>query len=210
MRGHISGSVYFTGLSQGLRKSFLHKDAPPAVAFSYMAIHIISTLGSRQFNAECTFLLPIPLPRRSISMGGTTVSRSSHAAGFTLAALFCTTLSQYLSTRQSELYSELLCWLIIPIIFKVQRQLQSSAPNDIGPQLKHVELNYPLPITMFSSHAWLKLTPIWAIALGNMINTVYRTEFLIVELYVSSHHQCSVRRKIVFICASLIFLDNSQ
>jgi hypothetical protein len=148
---------------------------------------------------SASLLSRIPLPQKSISMRDTLVPRSSHVAGVTLAALFCTTLSQYLSTRQSDLYSELLCWVAIPVLFKVQRRLQSSSPGDIRGQVKHDEPNYASAISLFSSHVWLKLNPMWSIALGVTISTVYKTDFLIVELYVSLYNQCLARGKTVCI-----------
>ena len=37
----------------------------------------------------------------------------------TIAAVLCTLLAQHLSSRRSELWSELVCWLILPALFKV-------------------------------------------------------------------------------------------
>ncbi|MBE3045457.1 hypothetical protein IMZ48_23500, partial [Candidatus Bathyarchaeota archaeon] len=36
-----------------------------------------------------------------------------------IAAVLCTLLTQHLSSRRSELWSELVCWLILPALFKV-------------------------------------------------------------------------------------------
>lgn len=76
---------------------------------------------------------------------------------------------------------------MIPILFKIQDRFKSSSPDDIRPQAKHVEPYNALSISLFPLHASLRLSPIWAIALGIIVNTIYKTEFLIVELYVSPH-----------------------
>ncbi|KAM0254559.1 hypothetical protein ACHAQJ_006665 [Trichoderma viride] len=48
-------------------------------------------------------------------------------SGYAGAALLSATLTQWLSSQELEIYSEILCWAILPILIKCQRQVQPSS-----------------------------------------------------------------------------------
>nr|UXE44008.1 glycosyltransferase family 90 protein [Trichoderma aurantioeffusum] len=48
-------------------------------------------------------------------------------AGYAGAALLCSLLTQWLSFRESEIYSEILCWATLPILIEYQKQLQQRS-----------------------------------------------------------------------------------
>lgn len=106
----------------------------------------------------------------------------SEAAVSAGAALLCTTLRQHLSTRQSELYSELLCWITLPLLFKAVQQPKSRT---------HHKAAFPIHDSggqraslFFSSYKTL-----WVVASGITVATVYKTEYPVIEFFVSDSEE---------------------
>ena len=87
------------------------------------------------------------------------------------AALFCNVLSQWLSTRQSELYAETLAWIMLPILFKIARR------PDVNTLLRPS-----------SSHAAQRAseTSLWLVALSVATFSFFHAENGMVGFFVSN------------------------
>lgn len=94
---------------------------------------------------------------------------SIEAAG---AAVLCAVLTQHLSSRRSELCSELLCWLILPALFKATGRSNSNSGKTV---------------LLSSPEAEPKTTPwsTWVFAASVAVST-YKTEGGIVNLCVGA------------------------
>jgi hypothetical protein len=86
------------------------------------------------------------------------------------ASLFCSLLVQHYSTQQSELPSEILCWAILPILFKFGE----------WSRLNVTELSYHYPDIRPT-----RFTPLWVIAANLAISCTYKAENGMIELSVS-------------------------
>ncbi|KJZ74914.1 hypothetical protein HIM_05645 [Hirsutella minnesotensis 3608] len=85
-------------------------------------------------------------------------------------AIFTTVLDHRLSSTETELYSEIVCWIILPFAHKII----SRAPS------KHQHED-PWPERQVSGHASSVYR--WIVALGVAIASLYKTEFGLVELF---------------------------
>lgn len=47
--------------------------------------------------------------------------------GYAGAALLCATLTQWLSSPGLEMYSEILCWVILPMLIRFQKKLEDGS-----------------------------------------------------------------------------------
>ncbi|KAI0162137.1 glycosyltransferase family 90 protein [Xylariaceae sp. FL1272] len=82
-------------------------------------------------------------------------------------ALVCCALTQYLSTKQDELPSELICWILLPFIFALSR---SQSPN-----VDHVSKALPQSDSAKSDpHAGAFRVSRWVVALGMTTYSVYK------------------------------------
>ncbi|KAK2855667.1 hypothetical protein FQN49_004965 [Arthroderma sp. PD_2] len=79
------------------------------------------------------------------------------------AALLCSVLTQYLSSRRVELCSEVLCWSILPVVFKVAGRPGGSKSSRAGP--------FSYPQAQSSSAASL-----WIAALGIVTFCLFKAE----------------------------------
>ncbi|KAF4978242.1 hypothetical protein FZEAL_5347 [Fusarium zealandicum] len=53
--------------------------------------------------------------------------------GLAGAAVLCTTLSQHLASRRSELCSELVCWLVLPVLFRYSKRSKPATDPAVAP-----------------------------------------------------------------------------
>lgn len=88
-------------------------------------------------------------------------------------ALLCAILTHHYSSSRSELYSETLCWMILPILFKVTSHADLNTLSK-----ENLTVNYRRRTTS-SSTLWL---------LAGCITTacIYKTENNIIVLFVSN------------------------
>ena len=122
--------------------------------------------GSRESGNTATMSIP--------QLGGATTT-----AG---AALLCTVLSQYLSARPSELYSELLCWLTLPLLFGFVQRLETRTRPKTGALVSDFAVEHNFPSSHFYSSP---SNAAWIVATGITIATFYKTEQPVIELFVS-------------------------
>ena len=87
------------------------------------------------------------------------------------AALFCSALAQYFTTRNVELTSETVCWVILPALVQLTRRRGSSGATSST-------LLGRTSSAMLSTRAWL-------FALGIAAACWYRAEEHMVVLFVS-------------------------
>jgi len=85
------------------------------------------------------------------------------------AALLCITLTQYLSSKQAEFYSEIICWSLLPALFHITQP--EDSPRTITP-----------PNSVARQPSSWKST--WVIALWITLATLYRAELGNIKLYV--------------------------
>jgi len=94
------------------------------------------------------------------------------------AALLCVTLLQYLSSRQAEVYSEIICWSLLSALLHITQSKDSlrtiTPPNTIARQ----------PISWRSS---------CVVALGITLATLYRAECNSIKLYVENAYSFVAR-----------------
>ncbi|KAK0387640.1 hypothetical protein NLU13_3885 [Sarocladium strictum] len=108
--------------------------------------------------------------------GGTVVSA--------FIAVLCTTLSHYLSTRQSELYSEVICWATLPVLFRFGKRFEPSFPAKESFQAKNFAIHQGFPTaSQQGSVSSQPSGPLWVITLGVTVVTIYKTEVPSIELY---------------------------
>nr|UWK20116.1 glycosyltransferase family 90 protein [Trichoderma polysporum] len=84
-------------------------------------------------------------------------------SGYAGAALLCATLTQWLSSQQLEIYPEVLCWTILPIIITYQKQPQSASL--LGPV---VSGESSIPTSSPSSSLWTFAAGVAAFSLLKM------------------------------------------
>jgi hypothetical protein len=90
------------------------------------------------------------------------------------AAVLFTLLSHYMFSRPSELLSELLCWLLLPILFRVSKRLGvTPSPASTGSLVMN---NRPRPASSIS---------LWAFAACLGVVSFYKTEKITIEFFVS-------------------------
>jgi hypothetical protein len=89
------------------------------------------------------------------------------------AAVLCTLLTQRLSSRQSELCSETVCWMILPTLFKIANRSNISISTASF---------YGKPGSQSASSRSL-----WVFAVGIVIACSYKAEIGKIALFVSSH-----------------------
>ncbi|KAL6890447.1 glycosyltransferase family 90 protein [Trichoderma evansii] len=70
-------------------------------------------------------------------------------SGYAGAALLCATLAQWLSSPGLEIYSEILCWAILPVLMKCQKKLEQ------GPILRPSVYGEPLAPSSPPSSQWM-------------------------------------------------------
>lgn len=94
------------------------------------------------------------------------------------AALLCNLLTQHLSRRQSELCSETLSWILLPIIFEVVKLIT----NDFG---RTTSRSFPrsLETRRVSS------TSLWTVALGIATACFFKSEKGMIPYFVSSSNR---------------------
>jgi len=84
-------------------------------------------------------------------------------------ALLCATSAQYLSSKQAEFYSEIICWSLLPVLFYIT-EIEGS-PRTITPPNS----------TVRRPTSWRSM---WIVALGITLATMYRSELGNIKLYV--------------------------
>jgi hypothetical protein len=88
------------------------------------------------------------------------------------AALLCSALAQYLFTWEAEVYSETLCWIALLGIFKLSEKWDDWSLSQ-GPNLDHNAQSAP---------SWV----LWTVALCIAVQSVGKSEYGVVVLFVSS------------------------
>ncbi|KAL7920375.1 glycosyltransferase family 90 protein [Trichoderma austrokoningii] len=83
-------------------------------------------------------------------------------SGYAGAALLCATLTQWLSSPGQEIYSEILCWVILPVLMRYQKKLEHGLL--LGPAV-YEEPNAP---SSHSSSQWVFATSIAAFSFLKM------------------------------------------
>lgn len=91
--------------------------------------------------------------------------------GTVWAALICTFLTEYTSSTRSELFSELLCWIILPTLFRTVKY------NDLKSEISgsYSEKN----VTQYKS-----LGSLWIVALSIAFSCAYKTENRVIQFFV--------------------------
>lgn len=84
------------------------------------------------------------------------------------AALLCSILTQWLSSRQSELCSETLAWILLPVVFGVAKQ---------QPDIDQLPGTETRPASTYS---------LWIVALSIVTLCVFQAESGLVVFFVSS------------------------
>jgi hypothetical protein len=87
----------------------------------------------------------------------------------TSSALLCTILSQILVTQKSELWSELLSWILLPVLFKAKENLTFN--------------NYTNQACSGVAQA-TSARPPWAAVVSISVFSLYKAEIGLVNLYV--------------------------
>lgn len=87
------------------------------------------------------------------------------------AAILCATLARYLASRQAEVYSEIICWLLLPTLLYITQT--EDSPRTITPPNSAARR----PIS------WNFM---WIVALGITLATLYRAEIGDIKLYVKN------------------------
>ncbi|KXH52070.1 hypothetical protein CSIM01_07889 [Colletotrichum simmondsii] len=94
------------------------------------------------------------------------------------AAIY-TVVTQYLSSNAAELWSELLCWLLLPILFRSARQSSYSLGDNKG---SRDSLPSPILRSPGSGVAAGSLS-LWAVAFAIAVVSVYRAEYKSVVVF---------------------------
>lgn len=86
------------------------------------------------------------------------------------SALLCTLFTEYTSSTRSEAYSELLCWMLLPILFRTVKY------NDLKSEISssYSEKN----ITQGKS-----LRSLWIVALSVAFSCAYKTENMVIQFF---------------------------
>lgn len=92
-------------------------------------------------------------------------------SGYAGAALLCATLAQWLSSPGLEIYSEILCWAILPILIRCQKKLENG--SILGPAVYEEPHAPPSP----PSSQWMFAAGIAAFSLIKMETGA--TQFLV-------------------------------
>lgn len=94
------------------------------------------------------------------------------------AAIY-TVVTQYLSSNATELWSELLCWLLLPILFRSARQSSYSLGDN-----KASRDSLPSPILRGpGSGVAAGSLSLWAVAFAIAVVSVYRAEYKSVVVF---------------------------
>ena len=95
------------------------------------------------------------------------------------AALLCSVFTQRLSSWQSELCSELLCWLLVPVTFKLGRRADVKRFMEVLPQgvPNNAEAQPQSAVSL------------WIVTLGIVIACLFRAEGGIIVFLVSRPYQ---------------------
>lgn len=96
---------------------------------------------------------------------------SGSATRSTGLALLCTVLAQLFFTQQTELWSELVSWILLPVTIKIAKQLGMSS------QLKWTHGDSTLQFKPSQS--------LWVLAISISISSFYKAENGFILLYVS-------------------------
>jgi hypothetical protein len=96
---------------------------------------------------------------------------SGSITGIVWGALLCTFFTEYTSSEESEIYSELLCWLILPVLFRAAQY------TDIKSRMSRVHSTKD--DTQSRSPGSL-----WIVALSVGISCAYKTENRVIEFFV--------------------------
>lgn len=98
------------------------------------------------------------------------------------AAAIYTVVTHYLSSNAAELWSELLCWLLLPILFRSTRQ----SPYGLGDS-KGSKNNLPSPVPRSpGSGVAPGSVSLWAVAFAIAVVSVYRAEFKTIVVFLVS------------------------
>ncbi|KAI8631685.1 glycosyltransferase family 90 protein [Xylariaceae sp. FL1651] len=92
------------------------------------------------------------------------------------AALLCGAFTQRLASRQSELFSENLCWALLPIVFKVARQQPDA--EKYGRALPSVNKT-----SRAIAHGNPSAASLWLVSLSIVLCSLFRAENGIIKLF---------------------------
>lgn len=109
-------------------------------------------------------------------MGSRISSCINTATGAGAVAVVWAALAQHLSSKQSELCSEICCWAILPLLIRASRRSEHDtfpAPDSIGKASSHRSYSVSL----------------WVVALCLAATSWYVSEFGTIELLVSAFSQ---------------------
>lgn len=96
-----------------------------------------------------------------------------------VAALLCTVVAQHLYSQQAELYSEILSWILLPVLFRTIKRTNVDA---IPISIPNAPITSPVPSRS-----------LWIIAVGIAAASFYKAENKLITLFV--RYPCSLRRK---------------
>lgn len=94
---------------------------------------------------------------------------SSHVTTQATLAIVFAVLAQYESSNESELCSELLCWIVLPVLVGKENGRKAQINTDDTSKAA-------LPTHMGSPKNGASPTSLWLVALGLMFASVYRAE----------------------------------
>ena len=101
----------------------------------------------------------------SIANLGSATRSASLALVFTIASQFC-------STQQSELWSECVCWVVLPVAYMVHTRLSSAS----------VSKRNRRPDTLQTTTS----ISLWVIPFSLGVTSFYKAEYGLIALYVSA------------------------
>ncbi|CZR51796.1 related to capsule-associated protein [Phialocephala subalpina] len=91
--------------------------------------------------------------------------------GSASAAVLCTILTQHLSSRQSEVYSEMVCWVLLPFLFT------TSKPSNVSTFTRETLHSNPRIHVAYSISLWI-------VAAGVATACCYKAEIGVIGLFV--------------------------
>lgn len=96
--------------------------------------------------------------------------------GTVWAALLCTLFTEYTSSARSEIYSELLCWILLPTLFRT---------------VKYSDLKSEISSSYSEKNAAQYKTPasLWIVALSIAFSCAYKTENRVIQFFVGYLHE---------------------
>ena len=116
-------------------------------------------------------------------------NRPSGAVALAATAMLFATLSQHLSSRQSELYSEILCWITLPFLFRITKYFDLKHSNGKSEKDEGLLAQQTPPETLSGSAPATHRRPLIMVTFGIVTASIYRTEFRLIQLYVSHFFQ---------------------